>query len=895
MKKLILFAVILSFCGLYAAEKPVIFVDYTNPPAAELLSPFPEVPVEPGKDYESNLLLHIHKAVPGAAVNSELVQIDPSGKEIARASCRRHHQNVVAENFDRLITVSLKTRPNAAKVRLEISYGGNPISFTVKNWDFKAVGKRELYKGIYDDFDPAPADRKETLQKMSKLLPATAWIEKRSGRPQLMVNGKVTVLNAYKGDADYRMFGESGCNVVLTFNCGRRLFRGVYWDKELFDFKTGKFDFTPIEDNLLRIYNANPNAKVIVAINVDPDNDFMEKHPENIILNSKGVRGKAGFTNFVGYNNDPFKAKERWAYSYNGESFQAYVENGIREMVRFLRNSPAGNIVIGFQFCGGHDGQFVQWEYGPFNGHFEYSEATHIALRKYLTEIYKTDEALQKAWGDPQVTLKNAVNPSVEEFKSQKYFDDKPGIGRKIADCRRFISIGTARMLNRFAKAAKAEWQRPCIVEAWYSTAIWAQPSRLALDELIKDNAVNMIGMVSYYAPYRKLGDIGASANSCIQALNLRNLAYIQEMDHRTWRTQRVLGASMNAVAFPANPEEFHHQLVRDGASVLAAGGQGFYLLDMFGSWYHDPDAQKSIRTIYNMNEHAVKYAGKYPAAKVAIFMDEATRLMSENVPSYVNNIWRTSGITPALHYLSDLTNPELPEYELYILYSPLTLNRKQLNTLKKLSDRPGKVLYIIGDAGRTSPDFTGTAGAIAELGMILKESSGNLSSYVVPVKNSDDPVLENISGVLECDGISVSKGKLNRRIQYGYAYINDPQAKILGTTERGTTPLFAAKTMPGGGKLYYCSRNGALTPQLIYNLAKEAEITPFSTPGNVVFAGNGIAAVHRTAGEVEIDLGYETTLIDPENGKVIGKMRKWKPQIPVGKTAVVCYLPETD
>ena len=77
-------------------------------------------------------------------------------------------------------------------------------------------------------------------------------------------------------------------------------------------------------------------------------------------------------------------------------------------MVRFLRNSPAGNIVIGFQFCGGHDGQFVQWEYGPFNGHFEYSEATHIALRKYFApdndyNIYTT------AIADPAMLAKRAL------------------------------------------------------------------------------------------------------------------------------------------------------------------------------------------------------------------------------------------------------------------------------------------------------------------------------------------------------------------------------------------------------------------------------------------------------------------------------------------------------
>jgi len=891
MKKILLcFTVLLLAAAVHGAEP--VRVEYTAAPEAGAVSPFELRPVAANQQYESNVTLFVEKFVPGAVISCEAVQLDAAGKEIGRTAISRHRQDVNSAGFKLVLPLSFKTKPEAVNVRMDICYGGNPVTFQVQSWELAPVGKKELFKGIYDKFDPDPADRSATLQKMSELPGSAAWVETRNGRPLLVVDGKVTPLNAYKGDADYKMFGESGGNIILTFNCGRRMFRGVAWDKELYDAKTGKFDFSAIENNLLRIYNANPNARVIIGIGIDPDDAFLDKYPENILLNEHGVRGKAGFSNFIGFSNEPLKGKERWAHSYTGETYQQYVENGIREMMRFLRNSPAGKIVIGFQIAGGHDGQFVQWEYGAFRGHFDYSEANRQALCKYLTEIYQTDAALQKAWDDPKVTLKTAANPTVEEFRSMIYFDDRPGLGRKIADCRRFIAIGTARMLNRFARVAKEEWQRPCLVEVWYSTAIWAQPSRLALDELIKGDAVNIIGMVSYYAPTRSLGSAGASANSCIQALNVRKLIYLQEMDHRTWRTQRVNGASMNAVAFPADAKDFYNQIIRDGGSVIASGGQGFYLYDMFGSWYHDPEAQKPIRMIYEMNKHATKYAGKFPAPKVAIFMDEATRLMSEYVPNYVNSIWRTSGVTPALHFLSDLDNPALPEYDLYIMWSPLTMTRAQLEKLKSLADRPGKVLYIIGDAGRTSRDLAGSVDVIGKLGMELKEETGILADTVVAAPGVVDPVLENVSGVLESTGLAVSRGQLQRRIQHGYTVIDDPQAKILGVTERGGKPVFAVKTMPGGGKLYFCGRNAALTPQLLHNLAKSAGIQPFSAPGNAVYVGNGVAVVHRTAGEVEVDFGFEATLIDPATGKVIGKMRKWKPLLAVGESAAVCYLP---
>jgi hypothetical protein len=612
-------------------------------------------------------------------------------------------------------------------------------------------------------------------------------------------------------------------------------------------------------------------------------------------LNAQGVRGKRSFSAFAGWDDSPLKKGQGWAHSYFGRELQEHIAADLKKLAEFLRKTPAGNIVIGFTLTGGHDGQFIQWEYnGLTNGHFDYSAAGHKALRAYLKEIYRTDAALKKAWDDPDVTLDNAENPTMAEFSSMKFADDREGVGRKIADCRRFIAVGTARMLNRMALALKEAWQRPAVVQLWYSTAIWAYPSRLALDELTGNGAVNIIGMVTNYAPRRSLDGPGGSANSCIQALNLRNLLYIQEMDHRTWRTERAPGYFMNMVAFPDNAADFRNQLLRDAASVLALGGQGFYLYDMFGSWYNDPAALDSVRTIFAMNDHVSRNAGKFPHPRVAVFMDEATRLMSEYVPNYISEVWRISGITPALHFLSDLTNPELPEYDLCILWSPLTIDRKQLAAVKKMADRPGRVLVIIGDAGRTSREFSGTVDVMSRLGLELSENTGSSGEAVVPVPGVSHMVLNGIRGTMEQCGAALNKGKLNRKQIFGYAVIDDPAAKILGVYEKSRQPAFAVKKMSGGGTLYYMSRNGALTAQMLHNFAKSAGIKPFAKAGNAVFVGNGVAAVHRLSTEApEIDFGKVVVLIEPVSGKILKKTRVWKPVLKVGECAAVCYLPD--
>ncbi|MBR2345083.1 MAG: hypothetical protein IKA71_04790 [Lentisphaeria bacterium] len=887
MKRL-LFALMVLGCTAVSASG--IRLDYPVQNIIKQVSPFARRPVKPGHLYESHLKIFINNASPaGSLVAMDIVQYDADGNVVARAA--DSSKWVYEYGMERNIRYKFTTHAKAAVAQPIIYYGGNPWSFTAKSWELD--DKIDVQPGIYGPDDPMPADRAKALEEMKKITPATAEVVKRNGVPALMVNGKQLLLNAYKGHTDYKITGEAGGDLIITFNCGQRLFTNERWDKALWDYETGKFDFTRMEDNLLRIHNANPNARVILCIDVTPDK-FMEKFPDSIVRNAKGVKGKQGFTAFDGWSDTPLKGRQRWAFSYASKEIQDFINGALTELATFLKNSPAGNIVIGFHLAGGMDGQFVQWEYGSTNGHFDYSEANRKALCEYLKEIYGTDEALQKAWGDPKVTLATAANPTIEEFRSLRYFNDRPGLGRKIADCRRFVAIGTARFINGMGKTLKKAWGRPAVVLSWYSTAIWAQPSRLALDELIKDGAVNMTGMVSNYGGYRSLNGFGCSANSCVQALNLRNVMYIQEMDHRTWRAHRNKYESISSIAFPDNPQQYKNQMYRDAASVIALGGQGFYLYDMYGSWYHDPAAKEVLRDIFAMNTHAQKYAGQFPKPRVAIFMDESMRLLSEEITMSASECWRTGGVVPALHFISDLTNPELPEYDFYLLWSPPSINKKQLDALKKFADKPGKVVFIHGDVARCSRDFADTVDFMKQLGLQLKFHDTSNGKRIVPAACNTDPALMNVTHYLGSSGFFIDKGSLRRRYYFGFTSIDDPDAKILGHYENSDLPAFAVKKMPGGGLLYYAGRNAVMDSQLFHNLCKVAGIHTYSVPGNAVYVGNGIAAIHRlSTTEPVVDFGKETTLIDPVSGKNLGKMRYWRPQVAHGECAVVGYLPE--
>ena len=498
-----------------------------------------------------------------------------------------------------------------------------------------------LYGGIYDKEDPPPADRAKALAEMAAIRPPDVAIERRVGRNVLLLDGRTTPLNQYKGFTDYRLMGECGGNMVITFNRGTRLFLDATFDKADLDPKTGAFDFSRIEETLLRIHAANPKARVLLNLDLDPDKRFLELHPEAIFVNEKGERGRSRFGAFAGFDSTPLDPKNKrvnWAYSYTSTAWRRYVESALVKLCAYLKTTPAANIVVGFHLAGGMDGQFVQWQYGPENGHFDYSEANRRALCGYLEELYGTDAALQKAWGDPAVTLATARNPTMAEFRSRPVFDDRPGFGRRLADCRRFVAVGPARALNGFARTLRRGFGRPCLVETWYTSTIWSQPGRLAIDELVKGDGVNVVCTVSGYSNLRALDGPGGAADNSIAGLNLRGVLYVQEMDHRTWRAQHTGSRDcVVSAAIPADENAFASQVRRDAGSVIAAGGAGFHLFDMFGSWYHGSRVKPAIREIYALNTFATAHAGEYPLPRAAIFTDEKARLLRDATPDVVN------------------------------------------------------------------------------------------------------------------------------------------------------------------------------------------------------------------------------------------------------------------
>ena len=860
----------------------------------------PAIPVENGKIYAGRVSLEILKRSPGAIMSVRLVTLNEDKLQLkAYLESSGNHQTLYGCGTRDFIRYS-DANHNAKFMRMEIILAGNPVDVRIDKVSITQEEPLPKFKGIYTPKEPYP-DRDKVLASLEKIQPATAKVVRnKNGRTVVMLDGKETFLKSYKGSIDYRLFGEAGANFIVSFCAGVNLF----WDKHTWDMATmqkdGTFDFSRLEKELMLMHHAAPNVRVLLNIDLDPGQDFFDKYPDSIFRNEKGqlaVRQYYGFAGFGVPGPNPLKHRHYIA-SYASEDYLRYAENGLRQVAEFLKKSPAGKIVAGFGFHGGHDGQMLQWEYSSFRGQADYSPDAIKAYRKYLKTIYPDDKALQKAWEDDSVTLDTAPLFSEKEWKSRKFYSAaKTGLDRKITDGRNFMSYSLTELNRRFSRVLKESFGRDIIVGTYYSTPIWGQAGRSNLADLKKDNGIDVVFQVSGYSYLRQLGNIGASANFAIAAAHAADIAYVQEMDHRTPRSQMTAPEhySRTALCYPRTFEEYRDQIYRDAGSVMAFGGDGYYYFDMFDSWFNDPKIKEIIRVTNAAADWNLQYRDRVPRTKVALFLDEKHRLQSRDVSgggSKVPLSFRLSGLTPDIYLLNDLTRKDLPEYDLYVVSDPQTISAAEIDVLRKLTSAKGKVLLLTGSAGALNNLTPGEAAeTLKKFDIKVKDYLKFRNDFVEFIPGVKDALLENCVGKNGLTGTFASAEKNINTYEIVYSPIlDDPGFKLLGQWNLLKSPALGVKRTPGKGTVIYSASGEDLSPVLLHNAAKEAGILPHSLPGNSISVGNGIISIHRLDKPVEIFFDVEMEFFDPADGRKLGEGKVFKTDMPYLTSKIVCY-----
>ena len=241
------------------------------------------------------------------------------------------------------------------------------------------------------------------------------------------------------------------------------------------------------------------------------------------------------------------------------------------------------------------------------------------------------------------------------------------------------------------------------------------------LSRVLKSGVVDFIAAPPHYCGSREPGSAGRSQTYYQASYRLHNIVYFEETDYRTF---------LSDLAFAPYPETRRRHL-EDSVSIirrsigtsLAGGWENWYFLLGGNETYSDPSMMESIRIGADEAKRTLETA-EWKPAEVAVFTaaDEyATSYGSHlHMPSFEFQAWCVGrlqkeelpkcGVPFDSYELSDIADPRLPDYKVYVFPNAFTLSADMRAKIKARVRRSGRTAvwvfapgyYGLGDGSAT-------------------------------------------------------------------------------------------------------------------------------------------------------------------------------------------------
>ncbi|MBQ7649831.1 MAG: beta-galactosidase, partial [Victivallales bacterium] len=140
----------------------------------------------------------------------------------------------------------------------------------------------------------------------------------------------------------------------------------------------------------------------------------------------------------------------------------------IRRFIRHIKSTPYAERIVGFHSINGISAEWFHW--GSQSRKFvDYSDAGRDDFRRWLKAKYKTDAALQKAWGRADVTFATATVPTGKERGNSAngiYFDPKTQMN--VLDYNDYQHDNCIETINYFNRIIKEETEGRVLCGTYY-------------------------------------------------------------------------------------------------------------------------------------------------------------------------------------------------------------------------------------------------------------------------------------------------------------------------------------------------------------------------------------------------------------------------------------------
>ena len=694
----------------------------------------------------------------------------------------------------------------------------------------------------------------------------SAKIIKKDGRPQLYIDDRpiapiIYGLSDFPGAAANTHYAYR--NIQNFAKCGIHLVEAdsalhLGWHK------IEPYDAEAVSSELEAVLDANPDAKIILRLHLNPPYWWLRDNPEECTVYRTPEGDVIGLDDGEQDRLIRGDGNMRLRASFASQKWISEASEKLKSLLLALKNTRAGNALIGIHVAYGKNGEWHQWG-------TDVSQPMKQYFRQYLRETYKNDQALRKAWNNDTVSIESA------EFEPQLFAPTDDGIFRdpkksqQLIDSQKCHQKVVTDAILHFAKVVK-ETSPERLCGAFYGYYLGGGNSprggHLKIEDIYASDDIDFLCGPACYMDNRKPNGIPMQ-RTFLESNRLRGKLWLTEMDQFPFGVERRSGGTEEQ--FDVNVA-----MIRRNTLQPLFGGHGFWFYDhrvvptleimrelgdtasdvasiyRKRGWWDEPKMMREIKKVRAFAQKFIKRDYTSDADVLVVYDVESqyyqfnARLGTEQYALF-DAIVRNGAAYDSI-YLSEFSVCEIERYKC-IIFARCPHITEEMRTLIQEKTK-GKTTVFLNGCGFCD-------------GTTLSEESMSLS-VGMSVKKTD---AQTFSSAFEDETISLA------RKNTPYFAVTDPDAVPLARFDNGKIAA-AAK-----GNSVFVS-----LPYLSKGIAKEifqkSGVHIWCDSGEPIYAASGYVAIHcQGSGKRTLFLknqktipvetvGHETMVFDTRSGK---------------------------
>ena len=518
-----------------------------------------------------------------------------------------------------------------------------------------------------------------------------AEIQLTEGRPTLVIDGKTYPPFAYMSylgeEKYYKEVADAGIHLYnipayladrgINSISGIGAFRKPIWIGE------NEYDFSSVIEDFEKIRTADPHAKVIVRLYLDPPLWWERSHPEASAQLPDGSTFRQCFSS---------------------EIWKAKTAEVLEDFLDWVQKSPYAANLAGIHVASGFT---EEWFYHPKQYH-DQNPARLEGFRQWLRDRHKNVSALRTAWNNTTVTFTTARLANIDEKGRKKEWRD-PKTEQNYIDTFRFHTEVMADNIAYFCKIVKDKSNGKLLTGAFYGYHYFVTDPRRGHGALAKLLDCPDLDYLSSPNAYNRVLGEDWPAMAAINSVRLHGKLWLTENDTRTSITTLLKDRS-EGIAPPGQYEdgvwlgpddiETSKAFLWNNTARMLAYGYGGWWFDMWGGWFSDPELLNVLKETQRLHSDYLPKNIEKMKSEVLVVVDEELSFwdtsyggLSENILSNRYPLAKT-GTSYDLFLRTDLDAIPTNQYKMVWFMGLLHLNADEKLKIEKWQKQGVTVIW---------------------------------------------------------------------------------------------------------------------------------------------------------------------------------------------------------